>query len=405
MNIILLIKTAVKSLKSHMVRSLLTTLGIIIGVISIICVMSLGEGARDRVNQEIKRLGTNFVLVLSASPKRLVQRGSAATPKLTFKDLEAIKNQSDEIALISPGNIVQLKAFYKGLSWQTVAAGVNEDYFTIREWNSAAGEFFTKYDVISRKRVAVIGKTVAKELFGGENPIGETIKLKNLPFTIIGLLEEKGKTPDGNDQDDSIFIPISTLLHKFAPDKTKFFALIMSAKNKDSMHIAADEVSSILRQTHHITTNIDDDFTIFTQADIFQASESASKILNLLLIFIAGISLLVGGIGIMNIMLVTVTERTREIGVRMAIGAKRSTILLQFIFEAIIMCLMGGLCGVLLGVVFSKLLGIVLGWPISISMKSLWISLSSSMITGLFFGYNPAKKAARMSPVQALSER
>jgi len=400
MNFYQLFTSALRSLRNHKVRSLLTTLGIIIGVISIIAVMSIGEGAKARVNQTIEKLGSNFIIVLGASPKHLSQRSGLA---LTLKeaDLNAIKFECDDIAYISPAVMQPTKAVSESANWQTTVAGVNQDYMTIRNWKLLAGEFLTEQDVRSSNRVAVLGTVVARELFGTENPVGKMIRIKKLPFKVVGILEELGKTPDGRDQDDIIFSPVTTVQRKLM-GKTAYSAFLLSTKTKERMDATASLIRAILRQKHNLSPADDDDFTFFTQNDISQASDAASGVLNLLLLIIASISLIVGGIGIMNIMLVSVTERTKEIGIRMALGATTRTILIQFILEAITICLTGGIAGALLGIGASKIIGFALGWPIFISKTALILSLSSSALIGLFFGYYPAYKASQLNPVEAL---
>ncbi len=400
MNFYQLSTSAFRSLSKHKVRSLLTTLGIIIGVISIIAVMSIGEGAKARVSQTIEKLGSNFIIVLGASPKHVSQRGGLA-PTLKEADLKAITFECDDIAHISPAIMQPIKAVSETSNWQTSIAGVNQDYKKIRNWTLTAGEFFSEQDITASRRVAVLGVKVAQELFGAENPIGKMIRIKKLPFKVIGVLEELGKTPDGRDQDDIICSPVTTVQRKLM-GKTTYSAFILSTKTKERMDATASLIRAILRQKHNLGPADEDDFTFFTQNDISQASDAASSVLNLLLLIIASISLIVGGIGIMNIMLVSVTERTKEIGIRMALGATTSAILIQFILEAVTICLAGGLVGALLGIGVSKIIGLILGWPIFISKTAIILSLSSSALIGLFFGYYPAYKASQLNPVEAL---
>lgn len=400
MNFYQLSTSAFRSLSKHKVRSLLTTLGIIIGVISIIAVMSIGEGAKVRVNQTIEKLGSNFIIVLGASPKHAAQRSGVA---LTLKetDFKAIKFECDDIAFMSPAVMIPIKAVSEAANWQTTVAGVNQDQLAIRNWKLIDGRFISEQDVSACRRVAVLGTVVAQKLFGTVNPMGKMIRIKKLPFKVIGLLEEQGKSPDGRDQDDVIIAPVATVQRKLM-GKNTYSAFLLSTKTKERVDATASLISSILRQKHNITNPDDDDFTIFTQNDISQASDAASGVLNILLLIIASISLIVGGIGIMNIMLVSVTERTKEIGIRMALGAKKRAVLTQFVLEAVTICLAGGIVGSLLGVGVSKGIGLALGWPIFISKTALILSLSSSALIGLFFGYYPAYKASRLKPVEAL---
>lgn len=406
MNINMLLRNSLRSLRKHMGRTILTTLGIILGVIAIISVMAIGEGAKSKVKQEIERLGTNFIIALSSSQKKLSQRGSGTRqPTFTMADFNAIKKESEYINQISRGLGSITTATNGNTSWQTQITGVDANYTQIREWRLDKGFFFTKSDVASNAKVAVLGQTTAASLFGVENPVGRKIRIKRIPFHIIGVLVENGKRPDGQDEDDIIIIPITTLIKRIMGTKEKYYAFIMSAKKGSSLFAAAEEVRSILRQKHKVKKDTDEDFTIFSQDDMQQASEAASRILNLLLLFVASISLIVGGIGIMNIMLVTVTERTKEIGIRMALGATTQHILTQFLLEAITICFLGGLIGVSLGVGLSFFIGNLIGWPIFIPLKSVFISLVSCVLIGLFFGFYPAYKASHLNPVEALIER
>lgn len=404
MNAFLLTQTAFRTLRHHIVRSVLTTLGIIIGVVSIIAVMSIGEGAKQRVNQTIQKLGANFIIVLGGSPKSLSQSRGGAGYTIKPGDFLAVKEECEDVHLISPGVVFPFKVVYDGANWQTQIGGVNEDYLDIRQWNLAEGNFFTSQDVKSGNKVAVIGSTIKKELFGDADPIGKTIRIKKLPFKVIGVLEEIGKSPDGRDQDDIIQVPITVALRKLL-GKQNYAALIMSAHDKERLAAATEQVRSIIRQRHRVLENDEDDFTIFTQDDIAQATDAASMVLNLLLFIIASISLIVGGIGIMNIMLVSVKERTKEIGIRMALGATTSSILTQFILEAIIICMIGGLLGASIGIGTAQIIGLLLEWPIFISKYAVAISLLSSAMIGLFFGFYPAYQASMLNPVEALIEK
>lgn len=402
MNINLLLRVAIRSLGRHKLRSLLTTLGIIIGVTAIITVMSLGEGAKNRVRKEIEKLGTNFIIALSKPVKQKMMLGKKQFKQST---LDVIEQECDGIALASAAGVQNAVATFEGNSQRTNIAGVDPDYFDIREWELVAGNYFTHGDNRSSKKVILIGLTVKKELFGSSNPIGKSIRIKNIPFKVIGILGEKGTNPGGHDEDDSIFMPITTFQRKLAGVINKFQAMIFSAKSKDVVTKTALQISDVIRQQHKLKADDEDDFTIFTQDDISQATDATYTILNLLLFAIASIALIVGGIGIMNIMLVSVTERTKEIGIRMSLGAKQEHILNQFLFEAIIICLFGGLIGVTLGVIFSALICTMFSWPIFVSKLAIGISLISSVFIGIFFGYYPAYKASILNPVDALAER
>jgi len=403
MNISLLLRASFRSLRKHKTRSLLTTLGIIIGVVSIISVMSIGEGAKHRVKKQIEGLGTNFIILIAGDPKHRLQ-GQGMSTSLKDHDFKTIMDQCEDISLASPGVNKSVSCVSGNENWRTMATGVSENYPEIRQWGMAEGEFFTKQDVKSGNKVAVLGKTVREHLFGNGDALGKSFRIKGLPFKVIGVLSEKGKLPNGMDQDDMIFAPFTTVQRKIVGIHG-MGAIIMSVNDSEKMDSVSRQIRSIVRQTHRLKQTDDDDFTLFSQKDISEAADAASKILNMLLMIIASISLLVGGIGIMNIMLVTVAERTKEIGIRMALGATTDIILTQFILEAITICLFGGLLGLGIGVVISKIVGLVLGWPILISTKAVILSLSSSVLVGLFFGYYPAYKASQLNPVEALIER
>jgi putative ABC transport system permease protein len=405
MNASLIIKSALRSLNNHKIRAVLTTLGIIIGVVSIICVMSIGEGAKYKISKEIEKLGTNFVIVLSSPQRKLNTRSMGAMATLRKEDVAAISRECDLISYLSPGLQIPGTVVYERANWKTMIGGVNEHYLNIRELKMSEGKFFTSEDMRANNKVAVLGSSLARELFGQASPLGEKVRIRKRPFTIIGVLDELGKRPDGTDQDDVIMVPITTMVKRLRSGTERYGAIIMSAKNKELIQEAAAEVRSILRQSRKLLDDQEDDFTVFTQSDIAQASDAATAVLNLLLFIIASISLIVGGIGIMNIMLVTVTERTREIGIRMAIGATTSNILTQFLLESITICLAGGLVGALLGISGAQLISLFLGWPIFISIKSIIISLCSTVFIGVFFGYYPAYQASQLKPVEALVEK
>ena len=400
--------TAIQALNRHKTRSTLTTLGIIVGVIAIIVVMSIGQGAKHQVQQNIKKLGENFIIVFGRSPKQFANMKGGIGQNLTLKeaDLKAIQEECEDIEKISPILPKTKKVIYQGRNWQTMIGGTNEHLFEIRNLKLISGRFFTSQDIISKNRVVIIGTTIVKELFEGQDPIGKKIIIKKLPFEVIGILDEQGKSPDGRDQDDMAMIPITTMQRKLLGLKNNNFAMmIMKVKSKERMDQASAEASAILRQQHKLRETDEDDFTIFSQDDVAQATEAASKILNILLLVIASISLLVGGIGIMNIMLVTVTERTREIGLRMAIGSTAAEIQNQFIIESVVICLLGGVLGIFFGITTSMIIGKILAWPIFISIKSIFLSLFSSTLIGLFFGFYPAYQASQLNPVEALFER
>jgi len=402
MDIKVILRVSIRTLAKHKLRSLLTTLGIIIGVTAIITVMSIGQGAKYRVRQEIEKLGTNFIIALSKPAKQKMMMGNKRFKQAT---LDAIRHECEGVAQSSAADVLGAIATYAGNSQRTQVVGVEPEYFGIREWPIERGNFFTESDMAAGRKVAIIGRTVRKELFGSTDPIGETIRIKNLPFKVIGVLAEKGTDPGGQDQDDTIFMPLTTFQRKIAGTINKFMAIILAAKSKELITKTALQIGSILRQQHRLKPGDEDDFTIFSQDDISEATDATYTILNLLLFAIASIALVVGGIGIMNIMLVSVTERTKEIGIRMALGACQHHILNQFLLEAIIICLAGGIIGTSVGIGLSAMICHAFGWPIFVSRLAIMISLISSLFIGLFFGYYPAYKASMLSPVEALAER
>ena len=362
--------------------------------------MSLGEGAKIQVRQQIEQLGSNFIIVISGQMKRGMP-GQSFFKQTTF---DAIVEECTNVQDASPMMMQTLKAVYEGESKQAAISGGTPSYFTIREWPAIKGELFSDHDVKTGKKVVVIGKKIAQDLFGSADPIDKRIRIKKMPFTVIGVLKEKGVTPDGFDQDTIIFMPISTMQRKIAGVTNKFFAMMFSAKNKKLITRTASQIRSIIRQQRKLIPEDEDDFTIFTQDDITQTTDAMYAILNMLLLLVASIALLVGGIGIMNIMLVTVTERTREIGIRMALGAQSNHILNQFIFEAIIICLFGGTVGIVLGLGIAQTISYFLKWGLFISFPAIGASLIVSTLIGVFFGFYPAWKASKLNPVDALAE-
>jgi putative ABC transport system permease protein len=402
MNSKLLLTVALRTLANHKTRSLLTTLGIIIGVTSIITVMSIGEGAKYRVRQEIEKLGTNFIIAISKPAKQRIMMGQKMFKQSTY---DAIIRECPQIKYASPALIENTIATYEGETHRANAVGVNPIYFTIRDWKTTEGDIFTESDLKTGKKVVVIGKTVKKELFGDADPIGKTIRIKKVPFKVVGVLDEKGTNPGGQDEDDNVFMPTTTMQRKIAGVVNKFMAMMFSANSKEDISKASFTIGSVIRQQHRLKPTDDDDYTVFSQDDISQATDATFAILNLLLFAVASIALIVGGIGIMNIMLVSVTERTKEIGIRISLGAQQHHILNQFLIEAVIICLIGGIIGVLFGGGVSTAICLSFKWPVFISTTAIITSLFSSMLIGIFFGYYPAYKASMLNPVDALADR
>ena len=409
MNFLQILRTALHSFSSHKTRSILTTLGIIIGVAALIAVKSIGDGAKERIKDQIENTGTNFILVLSTDPKALQPRNRAnmLLPNISLKlnEFETILNETPGIALGSPGIMTQTQLVYENHNRMVTCVGAGESILEIRNWKIEEGNNFTWQDVLGAKKVVLMGKTIANDLFPNDSPVGKVIRINKAPYEVIGLLAEKGRRPDGVDEDNVLITPYTTLQRRLFNITDGLTSMLFSIKDRSKMAQTTETIRSILRHKKKLAADTEDTFTIFNQDEIAKTSEAATMALNILLLIIASISLIVGGIGIMNIMLVTVTERTREIGLRMALGAKKNTILAQFIIEAIIVCLIGGTLGMLMGVGIAYGVGHFLGWNIQISYSAVFIAFLSSTLIGIFFGFYPAKKASTLKPVEALLER
>jgi len=406
MNFLLMtVLVAFRVLGRHRMRSALTMLGIIIGVGAVIAMVSIGEGAKAAVQAQIASFGTNVITILPwATTTSGVRSGHGGAVTLTIADMEELK----KIPAVTEAGWARrdaMQVIHENKNWFTTVNGVTPGYLVIRGWSTVSGDFFTQTDVDSAAKVVLLGNTVAKNLFEpGEDPMGSTIRLRNIPFKVVGVLDAKGYDTRGTDQDDIVFIPFSTAERKVMG--TKFLGSIgagfLSAESPEQMGQIVDEVKRVLRQRHKLRPDQEDDFTVRNQLDYAKIQEGTSESMTLLLLAVASISLLVGGIGIMNILLVSVTERTREIGIRMAVGAKRRHILLQFIVEAVVLSTVGGLIGVGLGVAGAKVASNVAGWPTIISPDILVIAFGFSALVGIFFGLYPANKASRLNPIEAL---
>ena len=397
-----LLKVALKSILKSRMRSLLTSLGIIIGVAAVVIMVAIGDGAQIQVEQQISALGSNLIIIFPGSmSSRGVRMGAGSINQFTMDDVDKIREETTLIKAVSP--IVRAGGQIIGGSgnWNTQIQGVSTDYLEIREWPLASGEFFTERDMISRAKVAVIGQTIVKELFPDEDPIGQQIRIRNVPFRVIGILSAKGQSGMGSDQDDIIFAPATTVLDRLAGGRNISF-IQASAVSTDEIDAAQQELTEVMRQAHRLNPGDDDDFTVRNQAEITEAATETSKVLTLLLASVAGVSLIVGGIGIMNIMLVSVTERTREIGIRLSVGARTSDILIQFLTEAIVLSLVGGLIGILLSVGVIYILNNYAGVMSVIKPEIIAIAVSFAGIIGIFFGFYPARKAANLNPIDAL---
>ncbi len=402
----LTILTALRILARNRMRAGLTMLGIVIGVAAVIAMVSIGEGAKRAVQAQIATMGTNVIVIFpgvtSASGVRGSQ-GSAMT--LTVSDALDLKKRVPLLADTGWAKRDVMQIIYGNRNWNGPINGISPSYLTIRDWSFTSGGPFTQTDLESAARVALIGQTIVGNLFEpGEEPVGAVIRIKNVPFRVIGVLAPKGQSAQGADQDDVIFIPFSTAERKVFG--TSFIgsvgAMFGSTDQVEDLPMAAEQIREVLRARHRIQTEQEDDFTIRTQVDIGKVQEGTSETLTMMLFAIASVSLLVGGIGIMNILLVSVTERTREIGVRMAVGAKRRHIMMQFLIEAMTLSLVGGLLGIVLGVAGAKLTTLIAGWPTIISGNVILLAFFFSLVVGLFFGLYPANKAARLNPIEAL---
>jgi len=390
-----------KAISRNKLRSFLTMLGIVIGVCCVIAVVAIGNGAAKSVENTINALGTNYIMVFPGATTSGGARMFTGSSTLTPEDADAIKAECPAVAYVTPFVRTAAQVVAGELNWGTSINGTNTDYPLIRSWNVDEGTFFTDADVKSAAKVAVLGKTVADNLFPNGEAIGQIIRIKNVPFKVVGILEKKGGNMMGQDQDDLVMAPYTTVMKRLS-GKPKIDMIQLSAVSADKVQEAQDEIDALLRQRHRIAPRADADFSMRSQEEIAQANAAQMKILSLLLLSIAAISLFVGGIGIMNIMLVSVTERTREIGIRMAIGAKGRYVLLQFLFEAVTLSIVGGLLGVALGIGVSTAVGHFLNWPIVITTLSIALSFGVAAAVGIIFGFFPAFKAAHLDPIDAL---
>lgn len=397
------IRLALRALARNKLRSGLTMLGIIIGVGAVIAMVALGQGAQQQVQQQIAALGSNMLFVGAGTMNRGgVHLGMGNTQTLVEGDVEAIVRECPAVAMAAPGSGAGVQTVFGNDNWGTRVTGTEPQYFDIREWPLREGVRFTEEDVRSAATVVVIGETVRKNLFGATDPLGQTIRINNLPFKVVGVLTPKGQSATmGDDQDDSMYIPITTLQKKITGQNWLRF-INVSAKSKEQTYAAQQQIESLLRDRHKIHSGQDDDFFVRNLADLAEVADQTGMVMTLLLAAVASVSLLVGGIGIMNIMLVSVTERTREIGIRMAIGATEGDVQRQFLVEAVTLSVIGGAIGILLGVLVSWLIPQLLGWPAIVSRLAVVIAVVFSVAVGVFFGYYPARKAADLHPIEAL---
>jgi putative ABC transport system permease protein len=402
MKILNILLSAFRALQRNKMRSFLTMLGIIIGVGAVIAMLAIGQGAQYSVEQQINALGTNVLIVLPGTQQTGgVRVGAGSVTTLTEDDAAAIQKECPAVALVSPGTRSGGQVIAGNMNWATSIEGTGVDYLDIRKWKVEYGDFYTDQDVKSASKVCILGKTVADNLFPDGSPVGQNIRIRNVPFKVIGVLEKKGQNAMGQDQDDIILAPYTTVARRLTwyPYLRQ---ILVSASGPASIPVAQSQISELLRMRHKIAPYDADDFTIRNQADLATAATATTDILTILLASIASVSLLVGGIGIMNIMLVSVTERTREIGIRMSVGARGRDILTQFLIEALVLSLLGGMVGILFGVIGSSIISAIAKWPTIITVFSILLSVGFSIAIGIFFGFYPAKKAALLNPIDAL---
>jgi len=402
MKIRTLVKLALQAIRKNKMRATLTMLGIIIGVAAVIVMVAIGSGARARIRSQINNLGTNMIVITPGSANTAgVSQGAQAFPTLSLDDVAKIRAEAQYVTAVSPVVVSRSQVVAQQGNWRTMINGVDTDYQTIRDWQTDDGVFFGADDVRGQRAVAVIGHTVAQRLFGDNEPVGQDIQIAKSPFKIVGVLTAKGQTAAGTDSDDVIFVPYTTAATRLN-GKNRIPQIVASAGSQQDIPAAQDEIRGLVRESHRLSVSDEDDFTVRNQTDLAQAAESSTQVMTMLLAAIASISLLVGGIGIMNIMLVSVTERTREIGIRLAIGARGSDVLTQFLVESIVMGILGGAIGLAAGVTGAKVLGHFTGWETVISPIVMLIAIGFSGAVGVFFGYYPARKAAALNPIQAL---
>ena len=397
-----LVRVAGDSIRKNKMRTLLTMLGIVIGVGAVIVMVAVGQGAQKSIANQINALGTNLLIVTAGSSNQGgVSQGAQAFNRLTVDDAEKLDREGTLFAGVTPVVMTRTQVIAGGTNWRTTINGVSTDFQTIRDWQVQSGTFFSDNDLRGMRKVALIGSTVAANLFPGTDPVGSQIQIRNVPFDIVGVLATKGQNAGGQDQDDIVIIPYTTAQARLA-GSTRIFQILVSASSPQDLPAAQQEVSAIMRESHHIADGDDDDFTVRNQTEIANAAQGTTKIMTWLLASIASVSLIVGGIGIMNIMLVSVTERTREIGIRMAIGARGSDVLTQFLVESIVMSVLGGAVGLAVGVGGASLLGHFTGWSTSVPVQAVALAIGFSAAVGVFFGFYPARKAAALDPIHAL---
>jgi putative ABC transport system permease protein len=402
MRYFVILKAAFRALRRNKMRTVLTMLGIIIGVGAVIAMVGIGNGAKAQVQARIAALGQNVIMVFAGSVNRGgVYSGSGGAGTLTVEDALAIEKEVSGVSVVSPEVRSSAQIMAGNNNWSTSVMGEGVGYLTLRVWDLEDGAMFTDADVRSAAKVCILGKTTADHLFPDENPVGKTIRIKNVPMKVLGLLKAKGASMFGSDQDDTIIVPYTTGMKRFA-GVTMLRMINVQSATAEQMTAVQDGIADLLRQRHRIQQGRDDDFMMRNQQEIAEAMSATTDVMTALLAAIASVSLLVGGIGIMNIMLVSVTERTREIGIRMAVGARGRDILLQFLIEAVALSSTGGILGILTGIGGAKLITMIKQWPTLVSPQSIIIAFAFSAAVGVFFGFYPARKASQLDPIDAL---
>jgi putative ABC transport system permease protein len=398
-------RISLRALRVNKMRSALTMLGIIIGVGAVITMLAVGTGARERISEQMASIGSNLLIVMpGSSTSGGLRMGSGTQSTLTQDDAEAIARECPAVSDVAPAFNGAAQVVYGNQNWSTGILGTTPGILPVRDWSLTSGRTFTEQDVRNAAKVCLLGQTIVDNLFGNMDPVGQIIRIKKVPFTVIGVLAKKGQTDHGQDQDDTILVPLTTAQKKIfgTPFVGMVRAITVKAKSAEDLAAAEVQINELLSQRHRIGPRQDKDFTVRNLTQMMEAREQATQVMGLLLAAIASVSLLVGGIGIMNIMLVSVTERTREIGIRMSVGAKSWDIRLQFIIEALTLSLIGGVIGIVLGVSGSKILSVLAGWATVVSPLSVLLSFSFSGLVGLFFGFYPAYKASLLNPIDAL---
>jgi putative ABC transport system permease protein len=400
-------RSALESLRANILRSVLTMLGIFIGVAAVIAMVAVGDGARAQILSQIQSLGSNIITVVTGNVTvGGVRQGLGSRITLTTDDAIALEREISSIELAAPFARASRQVIVNNVNWQTPLFGVTPAFFIAREWDVVAGRLFASDEMNGSSKVALIGQTVVQNLFGDEDPVGKTIRIGNVPVTIIGVLAQKGQTTSGQDQDDAVLVPLWTAkrmifgINPAAPRSVG--TILVKVREGENMQEAEQQIREVLRQRHRLAANQEDDFWTRNLTEVAQTREASARTLALLLAAVAAVSLLVGGIGVMNIMLVSVTERTREIGVRMAVGARRRDVLLQFLIEATTLALLGGVGGVILGIIAARICAQLAGWPTLVQADAIMLAVGSSAAVGIFFGFYPARRAAALDPIEAL---